>query len=107
MIRRDRGWVILRHEGSNLWRQVTAMVAPTRRMAINKAIQGASNPYPTGSFQAIPDKEWGHVIVKEVMVAPTLERLARDLVDAVRANEADLVGNDLGNALDAIEDALG
>lgn len=64
MIRRNRGWVILRQEEGNLWRQVTAVVAPTRRAAVRIATNGESNPYPTGTFKAIPAKEWGHEIVR-------------------------------------------
>lgn len=38
--------------------------------------------------------------------ARELERLARDLIDAVKAQDPELIGNDLGNAIDALEDEL-
>lgn len=64
MIRRNRGWVILRQiEGTDdAWQQVTAIVAPTRRAAVHQATLGDHNPYPSGTFKAIPVKEWAHEI---------------------------------------------
>ena len=63
MIRRDRKWVILRNAHDNVWVQVTAMVAPTAKQAVNEATKGDANPYPFGTFRAVPTKAWGREIV--------------------------------------------
>ena len=64
MIRRDRNWVILRNAHDNVWVQVTAMVAPTAKQAVDRATRGASNPYPHGRFLAVPSSVWGKQVVK-------------------------------------------
>jgi len=35
-----------------------------------------------------------------------LERLAQELIDAVKSSEPEAISNDLGNAMAAMEDAL-
>lgn len=57
------GWVLLRHESDNLWRQVTAIVAETREDAVEAATSGAENPYQDGTFLVIPAEDWAHQIV--------------------------------------------
>ena len=57
MIRRDRPWVVLRIEEGNLWRQITAVVAPTRQAAVDLVI-GGDSPYFDGVFKVIPAKAW-------------------------------------------------
>lgn len=58
MLRRNRPWVVLRLAHDNVWVQVTAVVAPTRKAAIDIATSGPDNPYPFGTFKAIPSKAW-------------------------------------------------
>ena len=60
MIRRNRNWVILYQLGEgNVWAQVTAISAPTRKAAVMEATKGDKNPYPAGTFKAVDAKEWG------------------------------------------------
>jgi len=64
VIRRNRNWVILHQfTESNVWMQVTAISAPTRRAAVAEARKGVANPYQSGRFRAIKASEWGAPII--------------------------------------------
>ena len=55
--------VVLRLAHDNVWVQVTAIYAPTRRAAVNEATKGEANPYPFGTFRAVPVGAWGRPII--------------------------------------------
>lgn len=95
----EQGWIVLRWEGENLWRQITAIVASSRQEAVDIATSEGS--FTEGVFQAVPIEEWGHEIQANAYV-----RALRNLVEALRAQDAELIGNDLGNALDEAEALL-
>lgn len=57
-------YVVFVKTGDNTWRQFTAIHARSARSAIQKALEGADNPYEDGEFVATPTRSWKPVSVK-------------------------------------------
>lgn len=63
MAPRSQGWIIFHDAGSDLWRQITTVVARTSDEAIRLASSGEN--YACGTFLAFPVKWWtGQVTIE-------------------------------------------
>jgi hypothetical protein len=106
VLRRNRHWVVLRDEGHGLWLQFSMVEAPTRAAAIDIARAGWA--FEDGVFKAIPAKQWGRgglFVRGDEALHRTLHKAVSFLVTSIRVSDS-CSGNDIGNALDEVEDSL-